>query len=121
MKNSILYIIKQQMKKLTSLCNFFKRSHNGMTVHHLLHLASQPCISVLTSSPGSRRGCGKKKMEFMWMSHFGQFWGADYENRCYTANFRGLQPRFHENASFSAKNVKSLKLKNLFNLPAINQ
>ena len=57
-------------------------------------------------SPGGRRGCGKKKMEFMWMSHFGQFWGADYENRCYTVNFRGLQPRFHENALFSAKNVK---------------
>ena len=71
--------------------------------------------------PGGRRGCGKKEMEFMWMSHLAQFWGADYENLCYTANFRGLQPRFHENASFSAKNVKSFKFKNLFNLPTINQ
>ena len=55
------------------------------------------------------------------MSDFSQFWGADYENRCYTAKFRDLQPRFHENASFSAKNVKSLKFKNLFHLPTINQ
>ena len=45
------------------------------------------------------------------MSDFGQFWDADYKNLCYTANFRGLQPRFHENASFSPKNVKSLKFK----------
>ena len=69
---------------------------------------------VQDCSPDGRRGCGKKEMEFMWMSDFGQFWGADYENLCYTANFRGLQPRFHENASFSAKSVKSFKFKKLF-------
>ena len=64
------------------------------------------CICILYTgkshfSPGGEGGIGKKKMEFIWVSDYGQVWGADYENRCYTANIRGLQPRFHEKASFS--------------------
>ena len=72
-------------------------------------------------SPGGGGGCGKKMMEFIWMSVFGQFWGADYENRCYTANFRGLQPRFHEKPTFSAKYVKPFNFTKLFKLPTITQ
>ena len=30
----------------------------------------------------------------MRICDFGQFWGADFKNRCYTGQYRGLQPRF---------------------------
>ena len=32
----------------------------------------------------------------MGMNEFGQFWGAEFENRWYTGNGRGLQPRFRD-------------------------
>ena len=34
------------------------------------------------------------KREFMTVRDFDQFGGADFKNRCYTSQRRGLQPRF---------------------------
>ena len=39
----------------------------------------------------------------MGSSVLGQFWGAEFENRWYTDNGRGHQPRFHDLESRSGK------------------
>ena len=36
---------------------------------------------------------------FVGISGFGQFWGAEFENRWYTGNGRGLQPRIGDSMS----------------------
>lgn len=46
--------------------------------------------------PGGERGNGPPTGKFMGPSELGQFWGAEFENRWYTGNGRGLQPRFHD-------------------------
>ena len=49
------------------------------------------------------------RREFMKLSVFGQFRGADSKNRCYTEKFGPLQPLFHVKTSFWGKMTWSIR------------
>ena len=46
--------------------------------------------------PGGECGNGPPTGKFMGTSGLGQFWDAEFENRWYTGNGWGLQPRFRD-------------------------
>jgi hypothetical protein len=46
--------------------------------------------------PGGEGGNGPPTGKFMRPRGFGQFGGAEFENRWYTGFGRGLQPRFRD-------------------------
>ena len=54
------------------------------------------CDIHCTIRPGGECRNGPPTGKFMASSELGQFWGAEFENRWYTDNGRGLQPLFHD-------------------------
>ena len=65
-------------------------------------------LFVFLSSPGGECGNGPPTGKFMGPSELGQFWGAEFENRWYTDNGRGLQPLFHDLSLVLVKNDRCM-------------
>ena len=57
---------------------------------------------ISTNSPGGEGGGGYRNpsREFMRVCDFGQLWGADFKNRCYTGNIGAFSLVLMHTASF---------------------
>ena len=54
--------------------------------------------------PGGEQGRGPPTGKFMRPSGLGQFWGADFENVCYTGDGWDFKPHFYNLKSRSGEN-----------------
>ena len=70
--------------------------------------------SLYTVSLGGERGQGPPTGKFTGPGGLGQFWGAEFKNRWYTGDGRGLWPLFH--VLFPRFHVNSLDLRKKYKI-----